>query len=365
LTTLEQITQKLKTTRESKGLTVEQICDKTKIPLHHLQGLEEGRFDDLPEPIYVSGFIKLYANQLGLNGQLLANEYRDWADSEDPNTQLNSKNSRIKSAPDVPIIVSSDYYQKNKIETSPPTFKTIYFNIIMIVLVLGLISYLGMTQFNNYSNQLEANNPTPSPNASPKSAADTSAGPGSNSTASGTASTTAPSRNQLVINANKHVWVEVKSAATGDNLYIGFLEPGSQKTFDAPQQGLRVRATDGADVSISYQGKTSVLGIAGEETEKVFAPDTTAGVPLSPPATAGLPRTGTTTATSSTTAINSTTPSTGAATGTATTAKPTTASAATSTTLGAGMYRRHWQRSPAAVSDGQPYKYGDGRLDTE
>lgn len=406
LTTLEQIAQKLKATREGKGLTLEQIYEKTRIPLHHLEGLDEGRFDDLPEPVYVSGFIKLYANQLGLNGQLLANEYREWAENETPSINSNGSKRRIKSAPDVPIIVSDDYFQKNKIDTSPPTFKTFYFNLIMIVLVLGLISYLGMTQFNNYNNQLEGNVAVPqsvtTSGVQPSSAGSQSSagttepgtqGTAAGSTATGTTNTAVPAssaqgRNQLVLSSNHHVWVEVKSAATGDNLFIGFLEPGSRRTFDTPEQGLRIHAADGGDVSVNYQGKITALGESGQETEKVFAPavevNNTAGA-----APSGVPGAGKTgpvtpapagTNVPATAATGSTGPGgrseagssavTSGLQGTSTGVSAAKAAASSSAVSGAIRRRRYLESgyglgTSASSSSGQSYKYSDGRLDAE
>ena len=73
---LEQIGQKLKVAREGQSLSVGQVYDRTKIPVNHIDALESGRLDDLPEPVYVAGFIKRYGDMLGLNGQSLADEFR-------------------------------------------------------------------------------------------------------------------------------------------------------------------------------------------------------------------------------------------------------------------------------------------------
>ena len=73
---LEQIGQKLKAARESQGLSLRQIHDRTKIPIGHLQSIDGGHADELPEPVYVAGFIKRYGDCVGLNGQSLSEEYR-------------------------------------------------------------------------------------------------------------------------------------------------------------------------------------------------------------------------------------------------------------------------------------------------
>ena len=55
MTVFEQIGQKLRNARESRGLTVGQIYDKTKISTANLEAIENGDIDQLPEPVYVSG----------------------------------------------------------------------------------------------------------------------------------------------------------------------------------------------------------------------------------------------------------------------------------------------------------------------
>jgi cytoskeleton protein RodZ len=47
----------------------------TKIRAKYLGALEEERFDVLPAPMYVKGFLRSYANFLGLDGQLYVEEF--------------------------------------------------------------------------------------------------------------------------------------------------------------------------------------------------------------------------------------------------------------------------------------------------
>ncbi len=58
---LATIGQKLRSAREAQGLTLVQIFERTKIPLNHLQAVEQGDSDELPEPVFIFGFIKRYA----------------------------------------------------------------------------------------------------------------------------------------------------------------------------------------------------------------------------------------------------------------------------------------------------------------
>jgi len=58
--------EELKSERESKGLTLQQIASRTRIDLKFLQAIEEANYDILPE-LYIRAFIKEYAQTLDLN----------------------------------------------------------------------------------------------------------------------------------------------------------------------------------------------------------------------------------------------------------------------------------------------------------
>lgn len=57
----------LKDTREAKGMTLEIVHEATKIPLDALKALEQGYSVKMLTPFYLRGFIKIYAEFLGLN----------------------------------------------------------------------------------------------------------------------------------------------------------------------------------------------------------------------------------------------------------------------------------------------------------
>lgn len=71
-TAVQATMQHLKQVREQQGLSLEHLHRYTRITLHQLQALEQGDVDQLPEDIYVRGFIRRIGNALGLNGIALA-----------------------------------------------------------------------------------------------------------------------------------------------------------------------------------------------------------------------------------------------------------------------------------------------------
>ncbi|MGB9771625.1 MAG: helix-turn-helix domain-containing protein [Candidatus Kapaibacteriota bacterium] len=69
---MENIAEIIKKTRESKGLTLENISVATKIRVNVLKAIEEGNFNILPK-VYMLSFLKEYLKFLGLN----VNEYKE------------------------------------------------------------------------------------------------------------------------------------------------------------------------------------------------------------------------------------------------------------------------------------------------
>ncbi len=69
---LRQLGQDLRQARESLSLSLSQLHCQTLVPLSHLQALEKGEIDQLPEDVYLRGFICRAGNALGLNGTAMA-----------------------------------------------------------------------------------------------------------------------------------------------------------------------------------------------------------------------------------------------------------------------------------------------------
>lgn len=66
---------KLKQLREEKALSLYDIATMTMIRPSQLYAIEEGKIEYLPEPVYIQGFIRKFADALGLNGKELSREF--------------------------------------------------------------------------------------------------------------------------------------------------------------------------------------------------------------------------------------------------------------------------------------------------
>jgi cytoskeleton protein RodZ len=71
-TSLIEIGKQLRTARELRGLSLTELNTQTHIQIHLMEALESGQWDKLPEDVYVRGFIRVMANNLGINGTNLA-----------------------------------------------------------------------------------------------------------------------------------------------------------------------------------------------------------------------------------------------------------------------------------------------------
>jgi cytoskeleton protein RodZ len=72
---LKQIADRLKQAREDKGIALEEIASQTYIPLRLLKAMDEGKFERLPEPVFIQGFIRRYGDAIGLDGSDLAKSF--------------------------------------------------------------------------------------------------------------------------------------------------------------------------------------------------------------------------------------------------------------------------------------------------
>ncbi|NJM20295.1 MAG: helix-turn-helix domain-containing protein [Richelia sp. RM2_1_2] len=65
---LAKMGAQLKATREQHGFSLEEVVMHTRIPRRLVKGIEEANFEDLPEPVYIKGLVRQYADALGYKG---------------------------------------------------------------------------------------------------------------------------------------------------------------------------------------------------------------------------------------------------------------------------------------------------------
>jgi flagellar biosynthesis protein FlhG len=65
----------LRRMREARGVSLRHIASVTKIGLRYLEYLEEDRFQLLPAPVYLRGFLQEYARLVGIDPRRTADAY--------------------------------------------------------------------------------------------------------------------------------------------------------------------------------------------------------------------------------------------------------------------------------------------------
>ena len=70
-----EIGSSLRAAREHHQLELSQVERATRIRARYLQALEDERFDVLPGAAYAKGFLRTYADYLGLDAQRFVDQY--------------------------------------------------------------------------------------------------------------------------------------------------------------------------------------------------------------------------------------------------------------------------------------------------
>lgn len=259
--TFANIGQRLKSAREAQGLSLRQVYDRTKIPINHLQCIDEGNPEDLPEPVYVSGFIKRYAECVGLDGQLLGEEYRRSLEEGS-----NKKGSRSSKMAVQTMYVPPEYLNKARRRSSAPAYKLWLFNTVILIAVVALITWFLNSQTVLLTNQAD-------PSLASLKEATARLTPGTETPSVAPLNEEAEQITKLSLIGKRHVWVEIKRVSNGEALFTGYMEQGDKKDFE-DSQGLRIRAGDGGSLSVDRGGKIFDFGASGKVVERMFLTET-------------------------------------------------------------------------------------------
>ena len=67
---------RLRARREEMGLSLDEVAQRTRVPLRHLEAIEHGNFTNLPSITYAMGFAKAYARVVGVDEVELGRDLR-------------------------------------------------------------------------------------------------------------------------------------------------------------------------------------------------------------------------------------------------------------------------------------------------
>lgn len=131
----------LERARNERGLSLEEVEQATKIRKRYLQGLERDDYSVLPDAVYTQGFLKTYANYLGLNGEELALELKS---HRRPRRERHSSNGNFrKTGFDEPLISPGGLAGAEKRRVSGATILTLIAAALVIAGIIGALYYVG------------------------------------------------------------------------------------------------------------------------------------------------------------------------------------------------------------------------------
>lgn len=167
---MADIGDKLRSAREAKGLSIEDIEKATKIQIRYLTAIEDDDFDKLPGDFYVRAFIRQYAQVVGLDGKKLLSEYQEDVPESKPDEyvedSIDNKSEEVKKTTDNKKNLWKNYLPKIAIGLG-----------IIIVVLIGYVLYArlssGGQRNNTASNNVKVSTQTSSSSSSKKLATTT------------------------------------------------------------------------------------------------------------------------------------------------------------------------------------------------
>ncbi len=85
--TFKEVGEALREERLRRGLSIDDVMQRTKVGRRHVEAMEEGRVGDLPHPVYVKGFMKTYSGFLNVeipeSSRIVDLAFAEYADQSD------------------------------------------------------------------------------------------------------------------------------------------------------------------------------------------------------------------------------------------------------------------------------------------
>lgn len=143
---MAELGTRLKEARLSKGYSLDDLQEITKIQKRYLVGIEEGNYSIMPGSFYVRAFIKQYADAVGLNAEELLETYK----SELPSTPNDQVSQSITNSPSRRKVSKGP---SNKMMEAMPKIIVGLFIIVIIVVIWVLVQSKNSAGTNDEDNK--------------------------------------------------------------------------------------------------------------------------------------------------------------------------------------------------------------------
>jgi len=225
-----EIGTSLREARLRQGIDLPRVEADTKIRAKYLRALEDEKFDVLPAETYVKGFLRTYAEYLGLDGQLYVDEF----------------NSRFATAEEPALAAASSGFPRPRPVES--NFVVVTLAGIVAVTVLVVVAWRFSSDEAPSDNSL-----LPNAAATQPASGETTEPPTTTAETTPTEPATAPTLARLVLTAARgDCWVQVRAGSvSGRLLFEGTLEQGQAKRFTRKRLWLEVGAASNLNVRLN------------------------------------------------------------------------------------------------------------------
>lgn len=270
-----QIGAILEKKRLEKGLSLKEVEQATKIRTRYLEGLEREDPTSLPDPVYARGFLKTYANFLGLDGEQLSREFRD---HRAPRRERQPGYERLQKGEfDQPLINPGGVDDAERSGVSGATILTIVLAVLVLALVIGTLYYVGSRSTVDSSDSAPEEEPILDQEAGDDSSRDGSsreepiAGSETKSGADDDSSEDSPEMVQVtvrVVGVPTGLTILTDGTVASDQ----FAQPGFSQTFEA-ERTVTISTANAGAVEAEVDGQNvGRLGQLGQPLTRDFAP---------------------------------------------------------------------------------------------
>jgi cytoskeleton protein RodZ len=279
--TTPKIGPELEQARKEQGLTLDDVEQATKIRKRYLAGLEREDYGVLPDAVYAQGFLKTYANYLGLDGEDLSRQLKDRRKARRERTINYSPPKR--SDFEQPLITPTGLSGTRKRKISTTSILSVVVAVFALVAIIGTLYYVGRgAQTSDINGQAppqsaEKDGPNSEQDASKAKAPEGDSGSkndgesqaGQSKDGNEAEPAAPPDALQVVINVQQRPsWLSIQS--DGILAYEDIAQPGFSQTFEANRE-LSITTGDAGAVTVEVNGQNvGVLGGPGEVLTRDF-----------------------------------------------------------------------------------------------
>jgi cytoskeleton protein RodZ len=264
--------------RKEQGLSLEEVEQATKIRKRYLTGLERDDYAVLPDAVYARGFLKTYANYLGLDGEAFALELKS---TRKPRRERGiDYKSRPETEFEQPLMSPSGLSGTRKRKVSTSAIVTLLVALLALAAVIGALYFVGR----GVQASKEDTPPAP-PRQEQHNVADRERaaengraredGGGVEENVdhkekpAGVEQSVLPDALQVAINVKERPsWILIR--ADGTTAYEQIAQPGFSQTFEAERE-LYIKSGDAGAVKVEINGQdVGALGPAYEIVARNF-----------------------------------------------------------------------------------------------